>query len=711
MGLLAPLYALAALAVAAPIIFHLIRRQPRGQNEFSSLMFLQPSPPTLTRRSRLDNLLLLMLRALALALIAIAFARPFIRSVQLAEPQDVSREIVLLVDTSGSMQRVEVWKEAIATARKYVQGLGATDQIALATFDTELNIKVELPDLANTEIGPKATQNAALAEIDRLEPSYRSTKLAKCLIEAVEMLQGRAGSRTTTDDRLREIVLVSDLHENSGIESLQGFAWPENVRLDVRRVSSLVPGNAHADILQPSAAKQSGESTEGENNDALRIRVENNKSSEQMEFDLRWLSADGSPGPSVAHVQVPPGQVRVVPLPLSTTGGQQLELVGDKTAHDNILFVPHTAARNEHVSFLGQTRAKPEEDLFFFLSQVPLSTPVRNVHFERADATQLSTANADESLAGLVVEWPIDEKSDKVASACLESGKPVMVVLSRPALTENADHVAATNRLGKLLGIENQVQLVEAELAGHAMWTDIDFRHPLFQPLADAKFNDFGKVRFWAHRDLRLPDNVQDVAPDLRVLARFDDHSPAILHRRVGRGDLWVLTAGWQATGSQLALSTKFVPLLFGMLDPQGRSMQLDAIYEVGEEVPLAEGVNARLSKLDDSLISTDPNTKLVIEKPGLYWLTEDDIRRQIAVTLPASESQLDLIDLDRFEQYGVVTGKSNSANERHEAARLSQVHELESHQKLWRWLLVGALVLMLAETVVAAKNSLIQSS
>ena len=31
MGLLAPLYALAALAVIGPIIFHLIKRQPTGQ--------------------------------------------------------------------------------------------------------------------------------------------------------------------------------------------------------------------------------------------------------------------------------------------------------------------------------------------------------------------------------------------------------------------------------------------------------------------------------------------------------------------------------------------------------------------------------------------------------------------------------------------------------------------------------------------------------
>ncbi len=705
MGLLAPLYALAALAVAAPILFHLIRRQPRGQSEFSSLMFLQPSPPTLTRRSRLDNLFLLLLRGLALLLIAIAFARPFMRSVELADSQAVSREIIVLVDTSGSMQRADVWKLAVDTARDYVKGLGKTDQVALATFDTKLKVHVPLPEVSSNEVPPPAAQSAVLTELDKLEPGYRATGMARCLIEAVELLQGRSANQSTADGRIREIVLISDLHESSGIEALQGFAWPENIRLDVRRVSSQTPGNARAGILQSAVASEGGEQPAAERDDLLRVRVENNKSSTQMEFDLRWLGKDGAAGPNVAHVQVPPGQVRVVPVPLPPEGQQQLELLGDKTVHDNVIDVPRTAPRVERIAFLGQTRAKPEEDLFFFLSQVPLSTPVRRVSFERVELAQLATAASDDALAGLVVEWPVDDKALRVIDECLAVGKPVIVVLSRPLLSDGAESSNGNAQLKSLLDIDGEVEVREAELAGHAMWTDIDFRHPLFQPLADAKFNDFGKVRFWAHRDLRLPDNIRETDPELRVLARFDDRSPAILHRSVGRGDLWVLTAGWQATGSQLALSTKFVPLVFGMLDPRGRSLQLDAIYEVGETIPVTDGAQAKLTGLDESPVATEDASPLIVDKPGLYWLTEDEKRRQIAVVLPASESQLDQIDLDRFEQYGVVTGKSDSATERREAARLSQVQELENRQKLWRWLLVGALVIMFVETLVAARK------
>ena len=70
MSFLTPLFLLGGLALALPVIFHLIRRTTRERTVFSSLMFLLPTPPRLTKRSRLEHWLLLLLRCLALALLA-----------------------------------------------------------------------------------------------------------------------------------------------------------------------------------------------------------------------------------------------------------------------------------------------------------------------------------------------------------------------------------------------------------------------------------------------------------------------------------------------------------------------------------------------------------------------------------------------------------------------------------------------------------------
>ncbi|MGN6545186.1 MAG: BatA domain-containing protein [Aureliella sp.] len=760
MGLLAPLYALAALAIAAPVVFHLIRRQPRGQVEFSSLMFLQPSPPRLTRRSRLDNLWLLLIRAAVLGLIALAFARPFLRSAQLADAQPAGREILLLLDTSGSMQRDDVWQSALRSAKQYIDGLGEADRIGLATFDTDLRFVVDLPDddeLAS--VSSKTEQAAVRQELDHLKPSYRGTQLAEQLIAAAELLQSRAAGRNAALAGDSEIVLVSDLHEGAGLDGLQGYAWPERVRLDIRRVAPVQTGNARATLMQAvvaepdsssDAKKQDSLDKAAEKSSAIRVRVENNANSGDSALSLRWLArgqrSDAKDaresGPAV-NIQVPPGQARIVPMPAAIGQADRIALSGDHAAFDNVINVPHTAPRQERLGFVGQTRNKPEDDLFYFLSRVPLSTPVRNVTIERMKAEELVAAATDETLAGLVVEWPLDRRAVSALEDFARTGRPVVVVLSRPiaapaaaskgasnarsdassdqasddARDEASDEKSdASNRasdsnevLAALLG-QPSMELAEADSGDFALLTDIDFKHPLFQPLADAKFNDFGKVRFWSHRVLKLHESErhgQEQGDEpLRVLARFDDRSPAIIQRRVVRGDVWLLAAGWQTNASQLALSTKFVPLLYGMLDPEGRALETDAVYEVGEPIDVAAGAEVNVTKLDGSPVeNASAGEAWVLEEPGLYWLSEDGRRRQIAVALPLSESRLDPLELDRFAQYGVVTGKSDSAKERQETARLSQVTELESRQKLWRWILIAALGLLVLETLLAARR------
>src|SRR5437899_6687171 len=106
MTFLTPLFLLGALAGALPVVFHLIRRTTKERTVFSSLMFLLPSPPRLTRRSRLEHLLLLLLRCAVLCLLAIGFARPFIKRAISNEPSaTAAKRTVLLLDISASMRR------------------------------------------------------------------------------------------------------------------------------------------------------------------------------------------------------------------------------------------------------------------------------------------------------------------------------------------------------------------------------------------------------------------------------------------------------------------------------------------------------------------------------------------------------------------------------------------------------------------------------
>src|SRR5215207_9376029 len=124
MGFVAPLVLVGLAALAVPVLIHLIQRERKRVVEFPSLMFLRRIPYQSVRRRRIRDWALLAMRLAALALIIMAFARPFFRRDALAAAtQNGAREAVILVDTSYSMEYGDRWQRARTAARDAINGL------------------------------------------------------------------------------------------------------------------------------------------------------------------------------------------------------------------------------------------------------------------------------------------------------------------------------------------------------------------------------------------------------------------------------------------------------------------------------------------------------------------------------------------------------------------------------------------------------------
>src|SRR5688572_14056155 len=105
MSFLNPFFLVGALALAIPVLIHLVRKEKSEIVPFSSLMFLLKVPKRAIRQQKIKNLLLMALRLLLLALLVGAFARPYFT----ADPSQAAgtgenRGIVLMLDNSYSMQ-------------------------------------------------------------------------------------------------------------------------------------------------------------------------------------------------------------------------------------------------------------------------------------------------------------------------------------------------------------------------------------------------------------------------------------------------------------------------------------------------------------------------------------------------------------------------------------------------------------------------------
>src|ERR671925_1148765 len=99
MSFLNPYLLFGSLALAIPVLIHLVRREKSEIVPFSSLMFLLKVPKRSIRQQKIKNLLLMALRLLILALLVSAFARPYLtKPTEPSVSADGNRSVVLLLD-------------------------------------------------------------------------------------------------------------------------------------------------------------------------------------------------------------------------------------------------------------------------------------------------------------------------------------------------------------------------------------------------------------------------------------------------------------------------------------------------------------------------------------------------------------------------------------------------------------------------------------
>src|SRR6478609_756284 len=136
MSFLTPAFFLGLGAIAVPILVHLIQRERKRVVEFPSLMFVQRIPYQSVRRRRIRHWYLLLMRAAAMALIILAFARPFLPQGAAAAIAATggSREIVVMLDQSASMGYGDHWQRARDAARNAINSLGTGDRATIVLF-------------------------------------------------------------------------------------------------------------------------------------------------------------------------------------------------------------------------------------------------------------------------------------------------------------------------------------------------------------------------------------------------------------------------------------------------------------------------------------------------------------------------------------------------------------------------------------------------
>ena len=140
MSLIQSGFLIGCLAVAIPLIVHLLSRWQVRQLELGTMRFFDEVVRDAARRRKIRRWLLLITRMALVALLALLFARPFLPS---WTRRDGDRMRVILIDRSASMAMPgsggRLIDDAVAAATDAARELGPDAQIQWAWFDSAVD--------------------------------------------------------------------------------------------------------------------------------------------------------------------------------------------------------------------------------------------------------------------------------------------------------------------------------------------------------------------------------------------------------------------------------------------------------------------------------------------------------------------------------------------------------------------------------------------
>ena len=136
MSFLAPLYLLLGGAIAVPLLIHLMRRRIGVRLDFPAARYLLRAEREHSRTLRIRNLLLMLLRVLALLAVVVAAARPVARWLGAGHAPTA---LAIVIDNSLSSSAVVNGRPLLdqykAMARDVLSSAATTDRLWLVTID------------------------------------------------------------------------------------------------------------------------------------------------------------------------------------------------------------------------------------------------------------------------------------------------------------------------------------------------------------------------------------------------------------------------------------------------------------------------------------------------------------------------------------------------------------------------------------------------
>jgi hypothetical protein len=504
-----PWFLAAAGAVALPLWLHLLRRYKQTPQPFSSLMFFERRTQSSVKHRRLRHLALLALRIALLALLAVAFANPYLNRASAIEGR--RKLTVIAIDRSFSMRYGDRMQQAKTEAHRILDGLHGQDFGQISALDSHVENLTQ----------PEGDKGVLSAAIDSVQPGDLASSFGE-FARALRVLSQSSGMQL-------DVHLISDMQQSSLPPAFRDLQMSPHTSLFLHEIGSANAPNWAVESVTAPARVYSAKSTRltaavaGWRTEAVTKHV-------SVVLDGKTVAAQNVDIPANGRAQV---EFLSFDVPYGAHRGE-------------VRLEPHDPLPNDDSFAFSMERSDPRKVLFLYAGGRQQQSFYYKTAMEAAADTGLTVEpeaielamREDFSKFAFIVLSDVGDPGDPLNRALDEyvrGGGAVLV-----ALGERSANYGRVPISGERFTAERQTQSIGF----------LDSQHPALAGVAHLE-----NVQFSSWMQLAAK-------PGERVLAKLAAGAPLLTEEPLGEGRLLVLTSSLDNSANDLPLHASFVPFV-----------------------------------------------------------------------------------------------------------------------------------------------------
>lgn len=544
----APIFLYLLPLAGLPVLFHLFLKQKKRRILFPTLMFFYRIDPRLNSRRKIHQILLMMMRALLIALVLLALSRPRFQS---ALPMGGKVSVVAVVDNSGSMSDTAGGDKtkldlAVEGAKRLIQSLAGSARMNVVTL-----VDDPAAGFANVLTSDK---DSLLRSLDKITQTDATGNAARALAKAFRLLRADSG-------RGGVVHVFTDLQEAEWLDdALESESADASIHVYLHRIAS-------APRKQPNVAISSVQLPRQKilPRHPIKVGVVCRNNSDAV-ATIRVNSVDDQGSKNSRQVVLEPGRTQVVEIPTrpDSSGYHWLRawIEGDGFSADNEAGVGISCQQTATVLFAG---ARDEFGVLPTALSPDESGRITGI-VTKFSSTKLPQANADKPIL-IVTTWDGIKQPGFDAAALdnyVRNGGNLLIVPS-------ANRIGAGGSPPGWLGADTKPRESAARgIKINALQKENDFWGRIREATGSASLGD---VRVFTFYPLQL-------SKAFTPLIGIDFDRVVLAYRTLGRGNIYVSGTAFDPRWNTLPL-TGFIVVMAQNIAIGGASLDQDGMLSL----------------------------------------------------------------------------------------------------------------------------------